>query len=80
MAYFVYILLCKNGSYYTGITNNLDKRLRAHQSGKGAKYTRMHPAIKVVYQKECKDKSTALMQELAIKKLTHTEKQKLFTV
>lgn len=77
MAYFVYMLLCTDGSYYTGITNDLTRRYRLHQTGRGGAYTRSHPPIRMVYSEALSDKSHALRREIEIKKLTHTKKQKL---
>ena len=73
----LYILRCGDGSLYTGITTDVEKRLEVHRSGKGAKYTRGRGPLEVVYREECGDHSTALKRELEIKKLTHEEKEKL---
>lgn len=73
----VYILLCKDGSYYTGITNNLEKRLEAHNSGRGAKYTRSRTPVNVVFTKTAKTKGLALKKELKIKKMKRIDKEKL---
>lgn len=77
MTYFVYMLLCQDGSYYTGTTNDLAKRFRAHEQGKGAKYTRSHKPVALVYQEACEDKAAALRREHELKKLTHAAKQRL---
>lgn len=74
MSYFVYMLLCRDGSYYLGSTNNVEKRFLAHQSGNGASYTRSHKPIKVVYREDLPDKSSALKREAELKKLTHRQK------
>lgn len=77
---FVYILECCDGTYYTGWTVNLEKRLKIHNEGTGpkaAKYTRGRRPVKLVYFEECENKSEALKRELAIKKLTKEEKQRL---
>lgn len=74
MSYFVYMLECKDGSYYIGTTNDVDKRFTKHVAGKGASYTRSHKPVKVVYQEEVVDKSSALKREHVLKKLTHTQK------
>ena len=74
MPYFLYILRCGDGSLYTGITTDVDKRLAVHQSGKGAKYTRGRGPLTVVYREECGDKSAALKRELAVKALSREEK------
>jgi putative endonuclease len=65
--WFVYVLLCRDGSFYTGVTNNLDKRLLDHQTGKGAKYTRSHYPIKIIYQEFFSTHSEALKREAEIK-------------
>lgn len=77
MAYFVYILRCGDGSLYTGTTNDVARRLRVHQSGKGAKYTRSHPPVALCYQEELVDRPAALRRELAIKSLSRAQKLKL---
>lgn len=74
MAWTVYILRCGDGTLYTGCTNDLPRRLRAHQSGKGAKYTRSRPPVVLAYREEAPDKSAALRREIAIKRLTRREK------
>ena len=73
----LYILRCSDGSLYTGITNDLEKRVIAHNTGKGAKYTRINKPIKIVYSKEFESKSNAMKEEARIKKLSHSEKSKL---
>ena len=72
--YFVYILLCADGSLYTGSTNDIAKRLEAHKNGKGAAYTKSHKPVKIIYSQECKTKSEALKREAEIKKLKRSEK------
>ncbi len=74
MSYFVYILRCGDDTLYTGSTDNVERRLAMHQSGKGAKYTRSRGPLTLVYQEELPDKSTALKREAAIKKLTRSQK------
>lgn len=74
MSYWVYILRCRDGTLYTGITNDVDRRAAAHNSGRGAKYTRGRGPVAVVYREECADKSAALRREYAIKRLTRAEK------
>lgn len=73
----VYIIECSDGTYYTGITNNLQKRFAAHKSGKGAKYTRAKKAVAVRYFEKVSDKSSALKREIAIKKLSRPQKESL---
>jgi len=70
----VYILRCGDGRLYTGVTNNLERRLKAHRAGKGAKFTKGRGPLKVVYLDEQPDRSQALKVEIAIKKLSRTEK------
>ncbi|MDD3347421.1 pyridoxamine 5'-phosphate oxidase family protein [Oscillibacter sp.] len=77
MAWFVYMLACGDGSLYTGCTDHVERRLAAHQSGKGAKYTRSHLPVSLVYQERVPDKSAALRRELQIKKLSRKEKWEL---
>jgi putative endonuclease len=74
MAYVVYILRCKDQTLYTGITNDLAKRLQAHRAGKGAKYTASHPPEAVVYTKRCRTRGAALRCEIKIKNLTRAQK------
>jgi len=73
----LYILRCGDGSLYTGITTDVEKRLEAHRSGKGAKYTRGRGPLELVYSEDCGDHSAALKRELEIKALTREEKNKL---
>ena len=70
----VYILECGDGTLYTGITDDLDRRLRAHEAGKGAKYTRGRGPLKLRYREIMPDKSAALKRELALKRLRKMEK------
>ena len=74
MSYWLYILRCGDGSLYTGITTDVERRLALHRSGKGAKYTRGRGPLTVVYREEQPDKSAALRREAAVKKLTREEK------
>ena len=74
MSYYVYLLRCCDGSLYTGYTDDVERRLTVHQSGKGAKYTRSRLPVELVYSEELPDKSAALRREAAIKKLTRAEK------
>ena len=76
-AYYVYILLCADGSYYTGYSNNPAHRLDAHLKGRGARYTRMHKPSRVVYLQRHETRKAAMGQERRIKTLTHEEKRKL---
>lgn len=74
---YVYILRCKDDSLYTGWCIDLHKRLKLHNSGKGAKYTRSKRPCKLVYYEEIDNKSEALKREIAIKKLTKAQKEDL---
>ena len=73
--WYLYILHCKDNTLYTGITTDVEKRLEAHRSGKGAKYTRGRTPLELVYREECENHSHALRREWEIKKLTRTEKE-----
>lgn len=64
---YVYMVRCAGGQLYTGWTNDPSARLKAHQSGRGAKYTRAHTALDFAYLEECADKSAALRREIALK-------------
>ncbi|HTY74510.1 MAG TPA: GIY-YIG nuclease family protein [Candidatus Nanoarchaeia archaeon] len=77
MSYFVYIMLCKDGSFYTGYTKDVDERAKLHASGKGARYTKAHPPERVVYVEEFGTRSAAMKREKAIKKLNRDQKIKL---
>lgn len=77
MPAYVYILRCKDGSLYTGWTDNLQHRLKMHQMGKGAKYTKGRGPLELVYSELLPDKSAALKREYAIKRLRKTDKLKL---
>jgi putative endonuclease len=74
---YVYILKCSDGSLYTGWTNDLEKRLAAHNAGTASKYTRPRRPVKLVYSETVESKSDALKREAAIKKLTREQKVKL---
>ena len=78
MSWIVYILKCSDESLYTGITNNLEKRLQLHASGKGSKYTRGRGPLKLVHQERFKPRSLASKRELFIKKLNRLDKIKLY--
>ena len=75
--YQVYILRCGDGTLYTGITNDLPRRLAVHSSGRGAKYTRGRLPVELVWHEEQPDKSAALRRELQIKALSRAEKLRL---
>jgi len=76
--YYVYILRCSDRTLYIGTTNNLEKRLIAHNSSKyGARYTKIRRPVALVYCENCKTRSNALKREHALKKLTRNEKLKV---
>lgn len=77
MKYYLYILLTVDNTLYCGIARDVEKRFMEHTSGKGAKYTRSHKPLKIVYTKEFENKSEALREEIRIKKLSKKEKQRL---
>lgn len=75
--HYVYILECSDSSLYAGYTIDLDKRLKVHNQGKGAKYTRVRLPVKLVYNEEFENKSDALKREYKIKQLTRKKKEEL---
>lgn len=75
--HYVYILKCSDGTLYTGWTTDVQKRLEAHNSGKGAKYTRSRLPAELVYTEEYDDKIEAQKREYAIKQLSRSEKEAL---
>lgn len=74
----VYLLECKDGSYYTGITNDIENRKKSHILGKGSKYVKSRGFSKILKTRKCEDKSEALKFELKIKKLSKHEKVNWF--
>lgn len=77
MGWYVYILCCGDGTLYTGITDDMERRLEHHRSGKGAKYTRGRGPLELVYTETQPDKSAALRREYAIKQMDRRTKQNL---
>ena len=73
----VYALWCRDGSLYTGITNNLPKRLKAHATGRASRYTRSRLPVQLAYAEPQPSKSTALKREAAIKRLSRKQKEQL---
>lgn len=73
--WYLYILRCGDGTLYTGITTDVEKRLEAHRAGKGAKYTRGRSPLTLAYREKCGTHSDALKRELAVKKLTRIQKE-----
>ena len=76
-SWYVYILRCGDDTLYTGITDDVARRLAAHRSGRGAKYTRGRGPLELVYTEEVSDKPAALRREYQIKRLSRLEKERL---
>ncbi len=76
--WFVYLVECKNGNLYTGITNDLDKRMHAHSTGKGSKYVIRNGFGKLLSSKKCENRSEASKEEYRIKQLNREEKLRVF--
>lgn len=75
VSWFVYVLLCADGTLYTGITTNIERRITEHNSTKkGAKYTRVRLPVSLAYSEKAKSRSQAAMREAALKKLSRTQK------
>ena len=77
LIWYLYILRCCDGTLYTGITTDVEKRLETHRSGKGAKYTRGRGPLELVYRETCGSHSDALKREMAVKRLTRTQKESM---
>jgi predicted GIY-YIG superfamily endonuclease len=75
--WYIYILRCADNTLYTGSTDDVERRVAVHNSGKGAKYTRGRTPVEVVYTEECESCSAALKREYAIKQLSRQEKLNL---
>lgn len=75
--WYVYILRCGDGTFYTGVTTDVAARLETHRSGNGAKYTRSRGPLTLVYTEKCEDKVSAFQREYAIKQLKRSEKATL---
>ena len=74
MSWCCYLLRCADETLYCGITNDLEKRLAAHNAGEGAKYTRGRTPLTLFYREDCADKSAALKREIQVKRLSRAEK------
>lgn len=74
---YTYIVECADGTYYTGWTNDLDKRIRAHNNKKGAKYTKYRVPVRLLYFEEFETKEEAMSREYAIKHMTRKKKEQL---
>ena len=77
MSFYVYILLCSDGSFYTGYTKDIDERTRMHANGKGARYTKTHKPKRVVHIELFATRAEAMKREREIKKLSHQQKLNL---
>jgi putative endonuclease len=75
--FFVYIVECSDGTYYTGFTPDIERRLKIHNGGKGAKYTRDRRPVKLVWCREYKYFKKAFLEEKRIKKLTRKQKEEI---
>lgn len=75
--YYAYMLKCKDGTIYSGYTDNIEKRVEKHNSGKGAKYTRARRPVKLAYYEEFNTKSEALKREREFKKYSHNTKEEI---
>ena len=75
--WFVYILRCGDGTFYTGITNDLDRRLKTHNDGKGARYTRTRRPVEILYRETLKSRTQAMVRECAVKALPRKSKEAL---
>jgi putative endonuclease len=79
MSWHTYIIECKDGTFYTGITNNLERRIKAHNSGNGGRFTKYRAPVKLRYSEDYPTKPEALKREAAIKRLTRVEKLALIS-
>lgn len=77
MTYYVYIILCDDGSFYTGYTKDVNNRVKLHVNGQGARYTKMHKPKRISYVESYEQRTEAMKREKAIKKLNHNQKQEL---
>ena len=74
---YTYLVQCRDGSFYAGWTNDIEKRIRAHNDGSGAKYTKPRRPVKLVYLERHETKSDAMKREAALKRLSHMQKEEL---
>ena len=77
MLYYVYVILCEDGSFYTGYTKNVNSRMRLHMNGKGARYTRIHRPKRLVYTEGFVSRAEAMRRERRVKTMKHAEKSRL---
>jgi putative endonuclease len=76
--WFLYILECSDGTLYTGITKNLERRFAQHNAGTASRYTRVRRPVKCVYNEPCDTRTAALVRECEVKEMTRGEKMRLF--
>ena len=74
--HYFYVLKCRDGSYYAGYTNNLERRINMHNQGKGAKYTRGRVPVKLIYHETFENQTLAMQAEYQFKQLTRKQKEK----
>jgi putative endonuclease len=77
MTYYVYVVLCEDGTFYTGYTTDLDRRMKLHMNGKGARYTRTHLPKRLVHVEEFESRAEAMKRERVIKRMNHRQKLEL---
>jgi len=77
VSYYVYVLLCEDGSYYTGYAKDIESRVKQHMRGVGARYTKLHRPKRIVYAEEFDTIREAMKREREIKKLSHDEKHRI---
>ena len=79
MSWHCYLVRCADDTLYAGVTNDLDRRVAAHNDGTGARYTRGRGPVTLVFTQRCKDRSAALRREVELTRLTRAEKEQLVT-
>ena len=75
--WFLYILECNDQTFYTGITNNLERRFKMHNAGKASRYTRTRRPVKLLYKETCANRTSALVRECAVKAFSRKKKKEL---
>lgn len=73
--WYLYVLECSDGTYYTGISNDIPRRVAMHNAGTASRYTRARRPVKIIHRKRCRSRSDALKKEYALKQLTREEKE-----
>lgn len=79
MPYYVYVVLCEDGSFYTGHAKDVERRFEQHMKGLAARYTRIRRPVKIVYVEKCDSRGGAMKRERQIKALSHSQKQLLIS-